>query len=224
MGKTLRFRMQDEDHFARLFDLFDLLDEKEVTGKVRDVFLLLGDSLPSGGLFDAVGGTSEQVRLVGRRAWMTDEEIELFVEVIVESKGVSETQLNHVIHALERPVLMLEPDVEYPDAFEPRGLSPKMVLLLIAIRRTIREDRYFTRGEVFPAYLDLDPSGSYAHGFPTLLRRLAERGILTYNRFAANCIGAYLVDFNIRLTARFVRFLEEGDVKLEDLGRVEKKA
>ncbi len=209
--------MQDEDHFERIFDILDLIEEKEVRGKVREVVMLLRDSMPSGDDFDSVGGTSEQVSLIRRRAWMKEHEAEAFVALIVESKGLSETQLNRVIKVLERPVMMLEPDVGELDEFRPYGISPKMVLMLKAITRAVPEHRYFTRKEVFGAYLDLDPSASYTHGFPTTLRNLGKRGILTYNRYALNCVGEHLLDFNARLTTKFLNFMEESGVELEDL-------
>ncbi len=48
MARVTRFDLQAEDHFERLFLLFDLLEDKGVTGKVGEVLHFLDDSLPAG--------------------------------------------------------------------------------------------------------------------------------------------------------------------------------
>ncbi len=222
MARVTRFDLRAEDHFQRLFVLFDLLDDEGVTGKVGEVLCLLNDSLPAGDRFDLLGASSEQVYSIATKADLDGEEFERLILLVIEGGGISQAQGDHILRKLNQPLLFPDEDVSSPEAFDPYGLTPKSVLLLRAVREAGGDETYVTQKAFYPAFERLNPSAA-PQGVASLLWRMSERGLLAYNRFAMNSLGIYLFDFNARLTPRFVRFLEGEGVEIEDLEKRDEK-
>ncbi len=94
-----RFRLFG-DHFERNFKALELAEDLD-GGKAKDVFLELDDCFPTGSPADSEGASSRLVNDLIALAAMEDPDIQCLMRTAFESGGLSVTQVDHIVSALE---------------------------------------------------------------------------------------------------------------------------
>jgi hypothetical protein len=85
----------------RTMRYMERLEEEDLDPKVHDVFCLLNDLFPSGGVRDVRGASHKQLSYICALAGITDpESLGTFTRIINEVGGLDSLQAHHIINRL----------------------------------------------------------------------------------------------------------------------------
>ncbi len=203
--------------FVSLRNVYDAFNRKHIR--------ILGNYVPASDNRSAIEASHKQLGFIADLTKLSSEDALLFhfLDVLREAGSIDMCQAFHLIDALKKPVVLLGGEV--PDVFSPHDLPPKSATLLRAVLRAEGDREFVPKDSVKRAHDRLAPSNDLSfRTLGTMLKSLSQRrSLVALTHDAINPSGRVLGAVHVRLAGRFVGFLEEKGIRIEDLEKVEKR-